>query len=173
MSDSSQDTSQIILRTPRGEDGYPLHQLIAACPPLDSNSVYCNLLQCTHFAETGVAAERNGELVGFISGYIPPDQPDTLFIWQVAVHAAGRGHGLGKRMLKEILKRPACDQVRFMDTTITDDNEASWKLFGSLARDLEAETQRSVKFDRDRHLGGQHDSENLLRIGPFDRSLLL
>lgn len=172
MSGNSKDISEIVLRQPRGEDGYPLHQLIDACPPLDPNSVYCNLLQCTHFAETGVAAERNGELVGFISGYIPPGQPDTLFIWQVAVHASGRGHGLAKRMLKEILKRPACEDVKYMETTITDDNEASWNLFLSLARDLNAETQRSVKFDRERHLGGQHDSENLLRIGPFDRSAL-
>lgn len=173
MSSNSENSNQIVLRQPTAEDGFKLHQLIAACAPLDPNSVYCNLLQCSHFAETGVAAERDGELVGFISGYIPPQQPDTLFIWQVAVHASGRGHGLGKRMLKEILKRPACAQVRYLDTTITKDNEASWKLFGSLARDLGAESEHAVKFDRERHFGGQHDSEYLLRIGPFDRSVLL
>lgn len=173
MSGDSKNTDEIVLRQPNAEDGYALHQLIDACAPLDPNSVYCNLLQCSHFAETGVAAERNGELVGFISGYVPPQQPDTLFIWQVAVHESGRGHGLGKRMLKEILKRPACDQVRYLDTTITEDNQASWNLFLSLARDLNAQTQRSVIFERDRHFGGQHDAEHLLRIGPFDRSTLL
>ncbi|MAL97923.1 diaminobutyrate acetyltransferase [Hydrocarboniclastica marina] len=173
MSRASDNINEIILREPRAEDGYPLHRLIDACAPLDPNSVYCNLLHCTHFAPTSVAADRNGELVGFISGYIPPAQPDTIFIWQVAVHASGRGHGLGKRMLKEILRRPACENVRYMDTTITDDNEASWGLFMSLARDLNAETQRSLKFDHDTHFGGQHDSEYLLRIGPFDRAPLL
>lgn len=173
MSRNSENASEIVLRQPRSEDGYPLHQLIDACAPLDPNSVYCNLLQCSHFAETGVAAELNGELVGFVSGYIPPTQPDTLFIWQVAVHSSGRGYGLAKRMLKEILRRPACENVRYLDTTITGDNEASWNLFLSLARDLDAETQRSVKFDRERHFAGHHDSEYLLRIGPFDRSKLL
>ena len=173
MSRNNENSNQIVLRQPRDEDGFALHQLIDACAPLDPNSVYCNLLQCSHFAETGVAAELNGELVGFISGYIPPAQPDTLFIWQVAVHEAGRGHGLGKRMLKEILKRPACKNVRYLDTTITDDNEASWNLFLSLARDLEAEHERSIKFDHERHFAGRHDSEYLLRIGPFDRSKLL
>ncbi|WP_077529857.1 diaminobutyrate acetyltransferase [Vreelandella utahensis] len=165
------DTSRaeaIELRQPKDTDGYRLHRLIAECPPLDPNSIYCNLLQCSHFAETGVAAELDGELVGFISAYIPPTKPDTVFVWQVAVHEKARGTGLGKRMLRFIVERPACRGVRFMDTTITEDNEASWGLFRSFARDLGAETQQSVFFDSEAHFGGQHDSEILFRIGPFD-----
>lgn len=167
MTIEGSNTTAVILRKPHKDDGFSLHQLIAACPPLDPNSIYCNLLQCSHFADTGVAAELDGELVGFISGYIPPNQPDTLFIWQVAVHEKGRGQGLGKRMLKTILAREACKDVRFLDTTITEDNDASWGLFMSLARDLSADTHRQVHFDRQTHFGGHHDSEILLRIGPF------
>lgn len=167
MSSDTPQADAIVLRQPQGEDGYPLHQLIGECPPLDPNSIYCNLLQCTHFAATGVAAELDGRLVGFISAYIPPEKPDTVFVWQVAVHGDARGTGLGKRMLREIIERPACRNVRFMDTTITEDNDASWGLFLSFARDLDAETERSVFFDGDTHFGGQHDSEYLLRIGPF------
>lgn len=157
-----------LLRLPESTDGAPLHRLVAACPPLDPNSLYCNLLQCTHFRGTSVAAERDGELVGFISGYIPPEQPDTLFVWQVAVHAAARGEGLGKRMLKELLARPQCRAVRYLDTTVTPGNAASWAMFESLARDLGAPTAREVLFERGRHFGGAHDSEELLRIGPFE-----
>jgi len=169
MTTEGSNTTAIVLRKPRTEDGYPLHELIAACPPLDPNSIYCNLLQCSHFADTGVAAELDGQLVGFISGYIPPRQPDTLFIWQVAVHEKGRGQGLGKRMLKAILSRDACRNVQYLDTTITDDNDASWGLFLSLARDLGADTNRQVHFEREAHFGGHHDSEILLRIGPFQQ----
>src|SRR5690606_9709400 len=58
------------LRRPRATDGYALNQLVKRCPPLDTNSVYCNLLQCSDFSATGIAAEDSqGELVGFISGY--------------------------------------------------------------------------------------------------------
>ena len=168
MSSDTSAKDDIVLRQPRSEDGFRLHQLIAECPPLDPNSIYCNLLQCSHFASTGVAAELNGSLVGFISAYIPPQQPETVFVWQVAVHSDARGTGLGKRMLKEIVQRPACSDVRFMETTITEDNEASWGLFLSFARDLGAETERRVFFEKEQHFGGQHDSEILLRIGPFD-----
>lgn len=75
MTSEGSNTTAITLRTPVKDDGYRLHQLVAECPPLDPNSIYCNLLQCSHFAETGVAAEKEGDLVGFISGYIPPNSP--------------------------------------------------------------------------------------------------
>ena len=157
----------IVLREPCATDGAALHRLIAACPPLDPNSMYCNLLQCADFSDTSVAAERNGELMGFISGYIPPRRPDTLFIWQVAVSTAARGMGLGKRMLSHLLDRTAPRGVRYLDTTITEDNAASWALFQSLARDRNAACNSHVHFDREQHFDGSHDSELLLRIGPF------
>jgi L-2,4-diaminobutyric acid acetyltransferase len=72
------------LREPTSEDGAAVWQLIKDCAPLDRNSLYCNLLQCDHFASTCVAAELDGDIVGWVSGYIVPDSPDTLFIWQVA-----------------------------------------------------------------------------------------
>lgn len=160
-----QDT-EIALRAPRAEDGAAVYQLIADCPPLDTNSMYCNLLQCAHFSATSVAAELDGNLVGFISGYIQPDKPDTLFIWQVAVGEKARGQGLAGRMLKEILARPACAAVRFIETTITPDNRASWALFESLTNKLGTELQRSVMFERQQHFAGQHETEMLARIGP-------
>lgn len=159
--------SLISLREPVSEDGFRVFNLIKACPPLDQNSAYCNLIQCTHFSETSVIAEKSGEAVGFISGHIIPKQNDTLFIWQVAVSSTARGEGLGKRMMKHILDRHACAKVRYMETTITEDNEASWAMFKSLARDLGAQTQSSAFFDKEKHFDGQHESEILLRIGPF------
>ena len=36
--------------------------LIAACPPLDRNSRYFNLIQCTHFADNCIIAERGGRM---------------------------------------------------------------------------------------------------------------
>ncbi|QIL90121.1 diaminobutyrate acetyltransferase [Microbulbifer sp. SH-1] len=164
------EASQVLLRRPVSEDGAAVHRLIGNCPPLDTNSLYCNLLQASHFSATSVAAELDGRLVGFISGYLIPERPDTLFIWQVAVAEQGRGMGLAGRMLREILDRPACTQVRHLETTITPDNDASWALFRSLARKLDANCCDSVLFDRERHFNGQHDSEMLLRIGPFAAS---
>lgn len=165
--DTKNPDAPIELREPDAQDGASLHALIAACPPLDENSVYCNLLQCTHFASTSVVAEKAGRLVGAISGYRVPERPDTLFIWQVAVGADARGEGLASRMLAHIVERPANRDVTHMETTITDDNRASWALFERFAKARQAALAHRVLFDRSAHFADQHASENLLRIGPF------
>tara|TARA_R110002110_G_scaffold227302_1_gene441623 strand:+ start:958 stop:1473 length:516 start_codon:yes stop_codon:yes gene_type:complete len=157
----------LTLRPPIDSDGMAVHKLIAACPPLDTNSAYCNLIQCAHFAATSVIAEGAGEVVGFISGHRIPARPDTLFVWQVAVSAKGRGQGLAGRMLAAILDRPGNEDIRFLETTVTADNEASWALFESFARKRDTGLERSVFFDREQHFEGTHDTEMLARIGPF------
>ncbi len=167
--DMKVEAGALTLRQPQAQDGADLHALIESCPPLDLNAVYCYLLLCSHFAATSVVAERDGELLGAITGYRPPQQPDTLFIWQVAVSDKARGEGLARRMLNHIVDRQACDGVQFMETTVTGDNRASWALFESFARQREAQIERGVLFERERHFRGAHDSEILARIGPFSR----
>lgn len=158
------------LREPVDTDGAAVHQLIADCPPLDTNSLYCNLLQCSHFRHTSVVAEIEQVIVGAISGYLIPERTDTLFIWQVAVGSAARGQGLALRMLDHIVNGSACRAVRFMETTITEDNAASWGLFRKFADKRSAELGSEVGFDRDAHFRGEHDTEMRVRIGPFASS---
>lgn len=169
MNDSTTLDGTIELCAPRADMGAAVSQLIQECPPLDTNSTYCNLLQCSHFADTSVAALQQGELVGFISGYRIPNQPDTLFIWQVAVSQKARGQALATRMLRHILTRPANRDITHLETTITPDNQASWALFKSLAKRLYTPLKSSVLFDRERHFAGAHESEMLVRIGPFQQ----
>lgn len=149
----------LIFRMPRAEDGPRVSQLIASSPPLDSNSAYCNLLQCTDFRETCVLAERGNALMGWISAYRPPSSPEQLFVWQVAVDPAARGIGLALKMLDALLARSAVAGVRALTTTITEDNEASWRLFRSFTRRHGATLTKSPRFERDAHFAGAHDTE--------------
>jgi len=167
---SASETDQdVTLRVPTADDGPALFDLIAACPPLDQNSRYCNLLQVSHFAETAVVADLGGEVVGSITGYLKPGDPETLFIWQVAVHEKARGRRLATRMMDEIVDRGGlCRDVRFMETTIEPDNTASWRAFEKFAEARNASTEQSLLFSGDRHFAGTHGDEMLLRIGPFE-----
>ena len=162
------NSKNILLRPPTLKDGMSVFRLIENCPPLDVNSSYCNLLQCSHFFSTSVVAEVDGALAGFISGYIVPERPDTLFIWQVAVAKQARGLGLASSMLVDIVSRPQCAAVSYLETTITEDNQPSWALFKGLAKKLSAELQSSQWMDSKVHFDGEHDSETLVRIGPFN-----
>ncbi len=127
------DDLELILRRPIPEDGVAVNELVEQCKPLDENSVYCNLLQCSHFSETSAVAELDGDVGGFVSGYIMPGQEDTLFVWQVAVAPEARGLSLAKKMVLDILRRPGASRVRNIQTTITPDNKASHGVFNSIA----------------------------------------
>lgn len=152
------------LRAPELADGATIWELIRDCGPLDDNSMYCNFLQCDHFSDTCVVAELEGEIVGWVSGYIVPSEPETLFIWQVAVAESARGMGVGKRMLAHLLDREACAEVTQLKTTITRDNQASWALFTSLADGLEASMDREAHLKKDEHFDGRHPTEYMVTI---------
>jgi L-2,4-diaminobutyric acid acetyltransferase len=158
----------IVITKPELADGMAVSRLVASCPPLDTNSEYCNFLQCGHFLNTSVAAKQDDQLIGFISGYLLPERPDTLFIWQVAVAQEARGNGLASKMLEHILARSNCTDVNYLETTITESNEASWALFKGMASKLSTQENSSIWLEKDEHFEGEHASESLVRIGPFN-----
>lgn len=90
-----------------------------------------------------------------------------MFVWQVAVHESARGMSLGRRMLEHLLTRPAFRGVTKLTTTITEDNAASWGLFGSFARHRGIDIDKRPLFERDAHFAGAHDTEFLATIGPI------
>lgn len=155
---------ELTFRKPEAEDGSDIWALIRACKPLDENSMYCNLIQCDHFADTCILAEQGGIPVGWISGYILPDSPDTLFIWQVAVSQDARGLGLGGRMLDALLSRDDMAGVLHLKTTITRDNDASWGLFRSLADRHNGILTDEPHFKKDDHFDGEHATEHMVTI---------
>ena len=154
-------------RPPHAPDGPRIHQLIAQCPPLDLNSLYCYLLLAEHFSDFCILAEDQGHLSGFVSAYVPPTKPDVLFVWQVAVHERARGKGLARQMLAHLLRRPALAGVRFIETTVGPSNKSSRRVFSSIAKALDAPIVESSLFDQSVFAGHEHDDEPLIRIGPF------
>lgn len=168
-SQSIAEISLTTLRKPVSTDGQPLNELVNRCPPLDTNSTYCNLLQCTHFADTSIAAVNgDDELVGFISGYIPPSRPSTLFVWQVSVDASCRGQGLALRMLMALIERCRGEKsISYIETTITPGNTASEALFSRAYQQLNVPIEKTVLFSRKAHFADLHDDEMLWRGGPL------
>ena len=155
----------IVFREPTVADGHRIRALVEATGALEPNSTYCYLLLSSHFAGTSGVATRGGDLVGAVLAYTKPTAAETLFVWQVGVHPAARGLGIGRRLLHHVLDR--CAQVRFLEATVTSDNEASWALFRAVARDRGASLTRGAGFERAHFGGDTHEPEALLRIGPL------
>jgi len=152
------------LRKPVAEEGADIWALIKACKPLDENSMYCNLIQCDHFRDTCVVAEIDGRIAGWVSAYVMPNDPDTLFVWQVAVSDAARGTGLGALMLQHLMGRKECGGVSRLQTTITRSNAPSWGLFRKFAKQQGADLSAQAYFGEAVHFRGEHDTEYMVTI---------
>ncbi|MFD9435054.1 diaminobutyrate acetyltransferase [Streptomyces sp. NPDC060002] len=154
---------------PSVEDGAALWRLAKDSGTLDLNSSYSYLLWCRDFAATSaVARAEGGEPVGFVTGYVRPEDPHTLLVWQVAVDAAHRGRGLAAALLDGLTTRVAAERpLTAVETTITPGNTASERLFTSYAERHGATVTREVLFDAGLFPDGPHDPEVLYRIGPL------
>lgn len=160
----------VVCRIPTPADAAGVHALVGECKPLDVNSTYAYLLLCSHFAGTCVVAESEGRLAGFVSAYLKPAAPDTLFVWQVAVSSLARGRKVGSLMLDEAFERAACRAARFVEATISPGNTASWALFESFAQRRGAPCESAALFRPEDFGADVHEEERLLRIGPIRRA---
>jgi L-2,4-diaminobutyric acid acetyltransferase len=154
------------LRKPEPTDGARLLALVSACPPLDVNSLYCYLLLCMHFSETCIVAERDAEIVGFVSGYREPPRPQVFFCWQIAVASVLRRSGVATAMLNAILTNHANRGVHTIEATVTSPNQTSMRLFEGLAADLGMPCRVEPLFTERHFAPWEHDAEWLVRIGP-------
>jgi L-2,4-diaminobutyric acid acetyltransferase len=160
------ESDPIAMRAPIVEDARRIWELVRDDGTLEANTAYCYLLLCSHFAGSGLVAELEGEIAGYVMAYRPPSDSDAVFVWQVGVAPAGRGRGLGRRMLDRLIERPANRDVRFLTATVDPDNVPSNKLFGAFAREQGAEIKTEAGYGAELFPPG-HAPEPLLRIGPL------
>lgn len=133
---------------------------------LDQNSPYKYMMMADFFTETCVVAKQDEKLVGFVTAFIQPERPDTLFVWQVGVDSSQRGKGLASKMIKELAQWNA-NQVHFIEATVTPSNEASRALFHKLGREFNTNCEVSDHFSASLFPDNSHEKEQLFRIGPF------
>jgi diaminobutyrate-2-oxoglutarate transaminase len=160
-------TTEHDFREPAADDGADMWSLVKQTGVLDLNSSYSYIILAEHFTDTCIVAERDDKVVGFVTAYIPPKQPDTLFVWQVGVAEEERGNGLASSMLEELLQRPACAGVNYLEATVTPSNAPSSALFRAFARSLGTVCTVQEGFHEDLFPGDEHEPELLFRIGPF------
>lgn len=178
-SSSTTPSEFTVIETPRVEDGAAIWRIARDSEVLDLNSPYSYLLWCRDFAATSlVARDGTGEPIAFVTGYLRPDRPEALVVWQVAVDRHHRGRGLAGTLLDALTSRVTEGRgVREVETTVTPGNTASDRLFIAYARRQGARLEREVLFseavfphgeaDRTGAPTADHEPEILYRIGPL------
>ena len=74
-----------------------------------------------HFTDTSFAAERDGELAGFLVGFRSQSRPGEAYIHFVGIHPGERGHGLGRELYErffEAVRARGCDRVRAVTSPV-------------------------------------------------------
>lgn len=170
MADDDPDDAEhadagVVLRRPTVADGAAMWRLAEASGGLDLNTPYAYLLWCRDFPATSAIAEIDGEPVGYVTGFLRPEEPSTLFVWQVTTSPDVRGRGLARRMIESIIDRLG-DRVTHLEASVTPDNVASRRTFAGVA-----ERRGAALVEEELFVGSDfptpHDPEVLVRIGPF------
>lgn len=164
---SAVQVKELTIRTPKIEDGAKIWSLVKKTGVLDVNSPYSYLMMAKFFNDTCIVAEEDNEIVGFVTGFIQPTAPDTYFVWQVAVDDSQRGKGLASKMIQSQLQKEVCENVSYLEATVSPSNIPSESLFLRIARDLNTECNVSECFSEDMFPGDDHEEERTFRIGPF------
>ncbi|MTV25745.1 diaminobutyrate acetyltransferase [Nitriliruptoraceae bacterium ZYF776] len=160
-------TDTLVLRHPTLQDGAALYELVRDGGGLDRNSPYAYLLLADRFSATSLVAEEAGGTAGFIAGLPLPEDPGTLFVWQIGVAPSHRGRGLGRRMLVDLAQRSG---ARYLEASVTPSNTASRRLFRGFARELGVPCHESAWLEAGHFPAGEdHEPEDRFRIGPLPR----
>ncbi|MEX3618752.1 diaminobutyrate acetyltransferase [Paenibacillus glucanolyticus] len=158
----------IVYRRPEAQDGARVWELVRDTGSLDLNSPYCYMLLGDYFNDTCMIAEHEGDIIGFISAFRSPRNPETLFVWQVAVAGSHRRQGIAKAMLTRLMNQRACHGVRFIETTVSPSNMASRRLFLGYAEEKSIPSTVTVGYGAEMFPDGtSHEDEPLFVIGPF------
>ena len=161
----SKKNSGIKITSPSKKYGYALSKLIERCPPLDLNSTYHYLIQSHYFSKSCSVAFNNNNVIAFVSGFISPSKSNTLFIWQVAIDEDYRGKGLGIELIEFILNQNK--NLDSIETTVTKNNISSRRMFQKICEKYKSRISELILFDKEKDFANKHDSEMLIKIGPF------
>ncbi len=90
-----------------------------------------------HFTDTSFAAERDGDLAGFLIGFISQSRPGEAYIHFVGVHPGERGHGLGRQLYEHffaVVQARGCNLVRAVTAPV---NQGSVRFHQRMGFDIE------------------------------------
>ena len=159
---TSAQPSSLAYRSARREDG-PALWTLARSNDLDENSPYAYLLWSEYFAGTTIVAVDDRDApVGFVMAFPRPDEPDTVFVWQIGVAADHRRRGIAGRLLDELFERAGASAV---EATVTPTNTASATLFRRFGERHGLAVTVEPLFGEELFPPG-HEAEERFRIGP-------
>ncbi|MGW4322228.1 diaminobutyrate acetyltransferase [Streptomyces sp. NPDC004684] len=163
---STAEKKQAVFRAPVPEDGPAVWKLVENTPGLDSNSIYYYTLWFRDFTDGSLIATVDDEIVGFLTGYRRPEEPETYFVWQTAVNPRHGIPFLGVKLFQAAADRQVAQGARYVEATVSAENKAILMVLKQFAKKHSAHIETRVLFPGSLFPDSHHD-EVLYRIGPL------
>lgn len=144
-----------------------MFQIVEDSGVLDVNSPYSYLMWGKYYRDTSCLAVLDQKVIGFVTGFIQPETPDTIFVWQVAIDLNYRGYGLGTKLLEALLLQVKDKNIAFLEATVTPSNIPSSKLFHKIAKNHGTNCTVKPCFHSEQFPDKQTEEELTHRIGPL------
>src|SRR5699024_4097698 len=164
----TKDNQTIFFREPTDSDGKEMYRIVEESKVLDVNSSYSYLLWSKFFSKTSIIATCDDKVIGFVSGFLQPDSPDTLFVWQVAVDSYFRDYAFATKLIRQLINQ--VDEkidVKYLEATVTPSNIPSSKLFQGLAKKNDTDCSIFECFKEEHFPDPEHEAVMTYRIGPL------
>lgn len=162
------EAEQIAFRTPTENDGKEMFRIVKESKVLDVNSSYSYLMWGKFFYKTSIIAQYENEVIGFVTGFLKPESPNTLFVWQVAIDEKCRGNGLATKLIMKLINKLKSQNIQFIEATVTPSNKPSSNLFKGLAKRYETDCEIYECFSKDQFPDSSHEAEFAYKIGPLN-----
>lgn len=89
--------------------------------------------------EQALIAEADGEVVGFLLGFLTPAEPPVAYVHLVGIHPDHRRQGVGKRLYERFIERARALRAHSMKAITTVGNEGSLRFHEALGFEVTEE----------------------------------
>jgi len=132
----------MVIRKSSVEDFRELHKLVGRIEKIVQHPPHFYKIMLRYFGNTIILAEEDGELAGFLLGFISQNNPEEYFIWQLGVDPRYRGRKIASKIMKETVETAREKGCKLVTATVETVNIPSQQLFESSGFRIVTEQER-------------------------------
>ncbi|NEP88092.1 MAG: GNAT family N-acetyltransferase [Okeania sp. SIO2C2] len=153
----------ITIRNCQERDVDAIRQFIHTIENLDYHTPFSYWVLFKYFAGLCFILEKDGEIIGFISGII--DEGGKIFyVWQLAIAPAYRGQNLGGFLFEQAIKVAIDKECHVLHVSIAPDNYQSFSAISKAVDKNGLEIKKVGQVDFCDSLSNYHQWENLYEV---------
>ena len=121
------------IRNCREADVDEIRKFVKCSKPLDLHTAFTYWTLFKYFGDTCFVLEKEGRIIGFISGLLSSSQHGILYLWQIGIDPDDRGNRYAEILLKRMVEAARAKDCNGLQVTIAPENRSSYRLFSRFA----------------------------------------